>query len=404
MRPRYALRELWHHRLRTLLAVVGVTVSTAMLVDMLMLGSGLETSFERLLSSRGYALRVAPRGTLPFDTEALIVGYRSLEDSLLAVDGVEGVAPLLGASVELRPGGGGDIAGGSPGGDEARPPLRAFAVGIAPREQGVVRVVAGELPDEGSALLGAETAAELGAGVGDSITLAVPGALGVAGRSVRLRVTGLGEFLYASRDQRTLAVELGTLQVLTTREDRISFAMLRAAPGRDPDEIREAVERAVPRVETVTVAGLVERAGARLSYFRQLAWILGTVAVIVTALLVGTIAAVSIGERIGTIAALRAIGVSRASLLRALALESVALSGTAAGLGLGLGVLTARWLENVLADFPGLPEAIRFFVLEPSAVAMAFGTVVGVGAMASLVPAWRAASLDIARTLHMEEM
>ena len=67
---RYSARELLRHPIRSGLAILGVAVACAMLLDMLMLGGGLNSSFESLLTTAGYELRVAPAGTLPFDTGA----------------------------------------------------------------------------------------------------------------------------------------------------------------------------------------------------------------------------------------------------------------------------------------------------------------------------------------------
>ena len=54
---RYSARELLRHPARSLLAVLGVAVACAMLLDMLMLGGGLNASFRSLLTSAGYELR-----------------------------------------------------------------------------------------------------------------------------------------------------------------------------------------------------------------------------------------------------------------------------------------------------------------------------------------------------------
>ena len=69
---RLAWATLTRHRSRTLLAILGVAVSAAMLLDMVMLSSGMRASFKNLLLSRGFQLRLAPKGTLPFDTDATI--------------------------------------------------------------------------------------------------------------------------------------------------------------------------------------------------------------------------------------------------------------------------------------------------------------------------------------------
>jgi putative ABC transport system permease protein len=65
-----AWASLIRHRSRTLLAVLGVAIAAAMLLDMVMLASGMRESFRELLMSRGFEVRLAPKGTLPFDTDA----------------------------------------------------------------------------------------------------------------------------------------------------------------------------------------------------------------------------------------------------------------------------------------------------------------------------------------------
>ena len=71
-----SVRELRHRPLRTLLTVAGVAVSTAMLADMLMLGGRIQESFGDLLESRGYELRLSPKGTLPFEHRGNDSGVR----------------------------------------------------------------------------------------------------------------------------------------------------------------------------------------------------------------------------------------------------------------------------------------------------------------------------------------
>lgn len=387
---RVSWRELVRHPLRTSLAAAGVAVATAMLVDMLMLGGGIQRSFNELLAAGGYDVRVTPAGTLPFDTEATLPGADSLRRLLAAGPGVEGVAPVLGANL---------LAAGAAAGDT----LRFFVLGVDPGEQGLYRMVEGRQPrSDDELVLGLETAEAAGVGPGDTLRLASGRALG-GGGARSFVVVGTAEFLYASRDERPLAIPLGSLQALTGRRDRVSFFMVRTAPSATADETAAALDRRLVGARALSSGRLVERARQRLSYFRQLALILGAVSLVTTGLLVGTIMAVSISERVGTLAALRAVGVARRHLLAGLALESLLLC-TAGGLaGLGLGVVTAGWLEGILSDLPGLPQAVRFFVLEPGDLARGWAAVLAVGVAAALIPAWRAAGLPVAETLHREE-
>src|SRR5690606_14003744 len=125
-----------------------------------------------------------------------------------------------------------------------------------------------------------------------------------------------------------------------------------------------------------STAELMEAMDRRLLYFRQLATILGSVALAVAALLVATIVAIGVRERFGEIATLRAIGVSRSRLLAGVVVEGLALATTGALLGLPLGLWMARRLDRILLAFPGIPARLSFFVFEPGRVALALLVVV----------------------------
>jgi putative ABC transport system permease protein len=99
---------------------------------------------------------------------------------------------------------------------------------------------------------------------------------------------------------------------------------------------------------------------------------------------------------------LRAIGVTRARIVRRIATESLVLMMVGGLAGLGLGLLTARYLNSILSTFPGLPAAIDFFLFEPRDAWEALGLLVVAGALAAIYPAARAARLPIASTLREE--
>jgi putative ABC transport system permease protein len=99
---------------------------------------------------------------------------------------------------------------------------------------------------------------------------------------------------------------------------------------------------------------------------------------------------------------MRAIGVSRAHVVQQIVVEGLATTFIGAVLGLGLGLLTARYLNSILSAFPGLPMAIDFFLFQPRAAWSALGLLIVSGIAAGIYPAWRAASLPIAESLRRE--
>lgn len=392
MRLHLAIASLVRHRARTVLAVLGVAVAAAMLLDMVMLSSGMRESFGTLLESRGFSIRLAPRGTLPFDTEATIAGASEIIETLSRHPDITVVSPVLGATVH--------VVGGARG-------APAFALGVNAAVQGDYQLEGGRDALAGDAFVANEEFVRVtGARVGDTVVVATGYSpqLRSYGGERRLVLAGHARFLYLSRGQAAVAMPLATLQEMggEERRDRASLFMVGVRQGATADTVQSWIERVVPRVDAISTREALVRVDERLAYFRQIAFILGAVSLLVGFLLVTTLITVSVNQRIGEIAVQRAIGVSRAHVVQQIVVESLVISLAGAGMGLALGLVTARWLNAILATFPGLPTAIDFFLFQPRAAWTALGLLIGAGILAGVYPSWRAASLPIARTLREE--
>ncbi len=387
-----AWASLVRHRARTLLAVLGVAVSAAMLLDMVMLSSGMRVSFGALLLSQGFQLRLAPRGTLPFDTEATIRDGDSLVALLRARPEVVAVSPVFGGQLHLI---------------TPRGVVATSALGVIPAVEGDYEVSEGHqpaAPDEmvaNDALLAA-TGLHLGdtvhAGAGYDSQLRAMTAERI------LRIVGRVRFVYMARGQRGAALPLATFRGMQGHDadGRISLAMVRLVPGSDVEAERVVIERLLPRVTVISIAEALRQVDERRSYFTQLAVILGAVSLVVGFLLVTTLVTVSVNERIGEIAVMRAIGVRRWRIVGQIVVEASAMMLVASPLGLALGLVTARYLNTILADFPGMPERIDFFLFQPGAAWSSLGMLAACGVLAGIYPSWRGASLPIAMTLRQE--
>jgi putative ABC transport system permease protein len=387
-----ARASLVRHRTRTLLAVVGVAISAAMLLDMVMLATGMRVSFGSLLLAQGFQIRLAPKGTLPFDTDATIPGVSAISAGLRARPDVVAVSPVLGAQLHVERG---------------TASVSAAALGTIAAVQGDYKLLTGRAPQRDDEVAANDALlAAVGARIGDTLRIAAgfdPQVRMYTGQRT-LRVVGRVHFIYLSAGERALAVPLPVLQAMegSTSSDRASLIMVRLREGADVESTRRAIERSVPVVSAISTSTAIEQVEERLSYFRQLAFILGTVSLAVGFLLVTTLVTVSVNERLGEIAVMRAIGVRRARVVEQILIEGTAIMLGGAIAGLGLGLLTARYLNSILATFPGLPEAIDFFLFQPRDAWVALGLLAACGILAGIYPAWRGASLPIAGTLREE--
>lgn len=391
MRTALALASLIRHRARTLLAVLGVAIAAAMLLDMVMLSTGMRESFRELLLSRGFELRLAPKGTLPFDTDATMPGVDAITETLRKNPDIREISPVMGASIHIQ--------------TDSRD-VSGSALGIDPSVQGDYELLSGrDVTTPDAIVVNDYLLKQLGAKVSDTINVATgydPQTRTYSGQR-RLVITGRVKFIYGATEQSAAAMRRETLDAMSPdKRDRASLFMIKVREGSDAERVRNWIEARLPNVTAISIATAIAQVDERLSYFRQLAIILGAVSLFVGFLLVTTLVTVSVNERAGEIAVMRAIGVSKAHVIHQILIEGVALSFAGAVLGLGLGLVTARYLNTILSAFPGLPMAIDFFLFQPRAAWSALGLLIASGIAAGVYPAWRAASLPIAESLRRE--
>ena len=399
MRMTLATATLRRHPARTLLAVLGIAVASALLLDMVMLATGMRESFRALLLTRGYQLRIAPKGTLPFDSEATIDGATAIIAAMRASPSIAAVSPILGATVSLP--------------DAAIP--STFVLGLEADVQGDYQLQRGEdirLQSAAPAVIDGVASQmlmdRLGVQLGDTITIAagLDAQMRTAARTARVVLRGEGRFFYVPNETPVLAIALGELRVVLGQAyaDRLSLAMAATRQG-DSTSVEAArlwIEQTQPRLTAISTETAIRQVEERLSYFRQLAFVLGAISLGIGFLLVTTLITLSVNERRGEIAVLRAIGTQTRGIMVQVLLEGTMLSSAGVVLGLGLGVVTAQWLNGILRDFPGLPAAFDFFVWSPGAAWRSLVLLMIAGACAGVLPAWRAASIPVARALRDE--
>ncbi|HEX2251594.1 MAG TPA: ABC transporter permease, partial [Gemmatimonadales bacterium] len=199
----WSLKSLLRHRLRTALSVVGIAISAALLLDMVMLSGGIEQSFAELVLARGYQIRLTPKGTLPFDTEATLPLAGDVVRAIRRDPSVEAAGAVLGTSVY------GSV-------DDSL--ITLFGYGIQPEAQALYTMEAGRdlhPSDTSGVLLSAPAARLLRAEVGDTIVLVGrldPQVITAAERK-DLIVRGLVHWIYDYRDQPSVGATLVSIVI-----------------------------------------------------------------------------------------------------------------------------------------------------------------------------------------------
>ena len=169
--------------------MLGVAVAAAMLLDMVMLATGMRESFRELLLSRGFEIRLAPKGTLPFDTDATIPGVSAIIATLRTNPDVREISPVLGASIHVLAGNR-DVSGS--------------VLGIDPSVQGDYELLSGQDVAAPNFIVGNDHLLnQLGAHIGDTLSVAIgydPQTRTYSGQR-KLILTGRVKFIYGANDQ-----------------------------------------------------------------------------------------------------------------------------------------------------------------------------------------------------------
>jgi putative ABC transport system permease protein len=160
-----------------------------------------------------------------------------------------------------------------------------------------------------------------------------------------------------------------------------------------------ALERTLkpfPDAVVYTKAGWVDKRSSGISQLLNLLYVLLALSVIVSLFGMINTLVLSVFERTREIGMLRAVGMTRRQVRRMIRQESVITALIGAGLGLPLGILLAAVFTQALSD-----QGVGFSLPIGSLIAFTIVAIVA-GILAAVLPARRAARLDVLRALHYE--
>jgi putative ABC transport system permease protein len=265
----------------------------------------------------------------------------------------------------------------------ATDPADTLALGLSMTAGGVTDLV------DGTVFLADGWADDHGLGVGDAVTVEMPTG------TKTWRVTGLFED--------NPVVFFPVLTTLTTLAEagipeRDNALIVFTDPG--ATGVQERLDQVVERLPIVTVkdeAGFAEEQRGPIDQLVMMIYALLGLALVIAVLGIVNTLVLSVIERTHEVGLLRAIGVSRRQLRWMITLESVVISvlGTTLGmvLGVGFGVALMYALRDQGLEVISVPYAQLGLFLVLALV---------VGVLAAVLPARRAARLDVLRAIATE--
>ena len=379
----------------------------ALIVVMSVMGGFRHELVARILSFNGHIAVLGPSGG--------IADYQAFADELEGIAGVVQVSPLVeGQVLATSPRGHtGAIVRGIDPADLARQPLLA----------GNLRIGAPAAFGAGPGVLaGSRLLHRLGLAHGDSVTLLSPQgvatAFGTMPRSVAYPVVGVFEIGMFEFDAGTIYMPLDQAQAYFRRPGRVTQIDIRIAEPERPQGVRDAVlaiahQRGAEGVRVVDWQQSNRHLYGALQAERNVMFLILTLIVLVAAFNIVSSLIMLVKDKNGDIAIMRAMGASRAGVMKIFLITGafIGVAGTATGLLLGvlfcLHIEEIRQFVQTLLGAELFPAEIYFLSRLPAR--LEWGEVASIVAMAlsltflaALYPAWRAGRIEPAEALRYE--
>jgi lipoprotein-releasing system permease protein len=342
--------------------------------------------------------------------------YREVIKQVEEVPGVIAAAPFASAQVMLS--GAGGVAGAVVRGID--PPLESKVSNLQKsiREGTIDSLNRGADGRPPGIIIGKELAKTLGVFLGDTITAISPlgdiTPVGMTPRVKRFRVTGIFEYGMFDYDSTIAYISLPSAQEFLRIGDAATSIEITVKDIYQAGVIAERIEEKVgPGYYANNWMTMFKKLFSALKLEKLMMIILLSLIVGVAAFNIITTLIMVVMEKYRDIAILKSMGARRGSIMRIFVFEGliVGLVGTFLGTLFGLliahnlGAITG-FLERLLG-FKAMPGDVYWLYqlpsrIDPVDVTIVIGIAMGISLLATLYPAWKAASLDPTEALRYE--
>jgi putative ABC transport system permease protein len=187
----------------------------------------------------------------------------------------------------------------------------------------------------------------------------------------------------------------------TPSTDYATLMLIHLTDPTHPTTDEGRIAAAVPGLSLYTLGNILGEVQHIVNLYRTFGFLVGAIGVVVAALFTTTVLQMSVDDRSREIALLRAIGSSRASVGVRIVEESLLLSALGLAVGLPVAYVGAVELNRFLLGFlPGLPAAFSFVSFDAQVILTGVGAVLVLGLAAAAAPAARAMRLPVAEELR----
>ena len=382
---RFALKNLFAHKTRTILTLGSMTVAVAVLFTLVSFNRGYEKALKTQLQGMGIHMMVVPVGC-PYEAASLILKGGKIPSYLpadvlkqvQAIPEIDVAAPTFMSAI-VRP-------------DEGRTDIYVGIDSSTLRLKTWWKLNGKFLEKPNDVILGNDVKLIELSNIGDQIympekdkTLDVVGVLQPTG----------------NEDDGFFYVPLATAQAMFDQPDKLTGISIRLKNPDDAPVVAAQLGK-IKGAEVITMGELLGTMMTLMGSAKSLLLSIVMIIIIISALGVLNTVLMSVFERTREIGVMRATGASQAHIFGLVWLETLMLSLLGGIGGLGLALVGARALESLVKRFLPLAPKGSVIALEPGSFLLIMAFVLGIAVVAGFYPALRAARAKPIEALRSE--
>lgn len=374
-----ACQNLKRHRSRSLLTLLGISTSVAVLFSILSFNRGFDAGLTRELARTGIHFMVVPSGCAHEVASLVLHGSiipKFLDTSVMTrLEKTPGLALMTPILVAQLP-------------DPERDRINLI-YGVDMKALPLIKPaweIKGRFPEtDNEILLGSEVAGHLGLEPGAILDYpAVQQSFSVAGIIAR---TG-------SQDDAFIYVPIARAQAVLDQPSGATAIGVKVADPERLGQITEELTAAIPGIQIVTMNQVMNSISNLAASAKVLSLSIAVIAIFISAVGVMNSILMNVFEQTQEIGMMRAIGASRTDIIRIILMETVGLTVIGGGLGIIIAAAGNDLIEVFVRAFMPYVPAGDMVLFDAGLAGTSLLFACGIGLLSGIYPAWKASTIN----------